>query len=193
VDHPLSDDAADAYAPTPSAAAEIAVPVKDELTDYLFNLSGRSYTALLSRIRELNVYVDGFTRQRVFRNPQEIVSHRNLLLQDTEKRLIFAMRNVINTGKNKLLVLPDLARIMHSTIKDKAHGYFVAVNSLEKLSPLSVMQRGFAIAADSSRNIIRSIQDINSGENVDVFLPDGSLKCTVNSKTGEQFRGKEKN
>lgn len=193
VDHPLSDDAADVFAPTPSAAAEIAVPVKDELTDYLFNLSGRSYTSLLSRIRELTVHVDGFTRQRVFRNPFEIVASRKMLLQDTEKRLIFAMRNVINTGKNKLLVLPDLARIMHTTIKDKAHGYFVAVNSLEKLSPLSVMQRGFAIAADSSRNIIRSIQNIECGEGIDVFLPDGSLKCMVNSKTGEQFRGKEKN
>ncbi|HON76880.1 MAG TPA: exodeoxyribonuclease VII large subunit [Spirochaetota bacterium] len=193
VDHPLSDDSADVCAPTPSAAAEIAIPVKDELIDYLFNLRGRSYTALLSRIRELNFHVDGFTRQRVFRNPLEIVSNRNLLLDDTEKRLIFAMRDIINTGRNNVLVLPDLVRMMHNVIKDKTHGYLVAVNSLEKLSPLSVMKRGFAIAADSGRNIVRSIRDIERGEDINVFLSDGSLECTVNSKTGEQFHGKEKN
>lgn len=193
IDHPLSDDAADMYAPTPSAAAEIAVPVKDELTDYLYNLTGRSYSSLLARIRELNVYVDGFTRQRVFRNPLEIISNRKMLLLDTEKRLIFAVRDIINTRKGSMMVLPDLIKVMRTSIKSKEHGYLVAVNSLEKLSPLSVLKRGFAVASDIRRKIIRSIQDVKIGDDIDVYLTDGSLECTVNSTSGEQFRGKEKN
>lgn len=189
VDHPLSDDAADAAAPTPSAAAEICVPVKTELIDYIEYLSGRSNSALLSKTREASSVIAGVLSRRVFREPGEIVFPRELLLADLEKRLISRMKMIIVEYRSRLKEVPEMPRAMTVYLKDKKHRYSMAINALEQLSPLSIMKRGYAIVKSTDDRIIKQINDVRIDQDINVLISDGTLSCTINSITREGKRG----
>jgi exodeoxyribonuclease VII large subunit len=191
IDHPLSDDAADLAAPTPSAAAEMAIPVKLDLQEYIDHLRARSYVALLAYIREMNTRIEGIMSRRIFINPFEIVYNQELVLNDIEIRIISFMKDSIAGKRNQFLMLPDLKRLMRALIKDMKHRYSIVLRNLESLSPLSVLQRGYSIARDDRGDLIRSIQDVNSGDSMDLLLYDGTLNCTINSKHSEVYLGKK--
>ncbi len=192
IDHPLSDDAADIAAPTPSAAAEIAVPVKDELFDYINNLRGRAHTALLVYLRELSTRLNTIKNLRSFKNPREILYTKELILDDVEKRIVAGLKELVYERKHRLLSLPSLSLIMKNILMEKSHQFTLLLESLEKLSPLSVLARGYAIVSDFEKRIIKSIDSINAGDYINVHLVDGSLGCTVDKVSGEHYLGKEK-
>lgn len=192
IDHPLSDDAADLAAPTPSAAAELAVPVKFELEEYIQHLKARSYTSLLSLLRELKLRIDGVIGLRIFKNPLEIVYNQEMLLDDLKNRIVAALKDSISGNRNRFLQIPDLAMLMGSILKDKIHRYVVAIQNLENLSPLGILKRGYAVASSQSGTFIKSIRQIDKGEPLNLRLSDGTLHCTVNTKEGEIDDGKEK-
>lgn len=192
IDHPLSDDAADLTAPTPSAAAELAVPVKYELEEYIQHLKARSYTSLLSLFRELKLRINGIMRLRIFKNPLEIVYNQELLLGDLNNRIISALKDNITSKRNQLLKIPNLTMVMGSLIKDKVHRYTVAIQNLDNLSPLGILKRGYAVASNQDGSVIKSISEIEEGDTLNLRLSDGSLKCSVNTKDGEIHGGKEK-
>ncbi len=192
IDHPLSDDAADIAAPTPSAAAEIAVPVKDELFDYINNLHGRAHTSLLVYLRELTTRLNTIINLRTFKNPREIIYNKELILGDVEKRIAAGLKELVYERKHSLLSLPSLSLIMKNILMNKSHKFTLLLQSLEKLSPLAVMARGYAIISDFEKRIIKSIDSINAGDYINVHLVDGSLGCTVDNVTGDHYLGKEK-
>jgi exodeoxyribonuclease VII large subunit len=190
VDHPLSDDAADFAAPTPSAAAEICVPVKSDLLDYIEYLTGRSNSALLSRTREASTVIAGVLNRRVFREPREIVFSRELLLAELEKRLISRMMMIIVEYRSRLKEIPEMPRAMAVFLKDKKHRFSLAMNALEQLSPLSIMKRGYAIVKSADDRIVKQIDDVLIDQDINVLVSDGTLSCTVHSKTRGEGRGK---
>ncbi len=191
IDHPLSDDAADVAAPTPSAAAEMAIPVRDELEDYITYLNGRSYNALTSRMRELNLKIESLQKHRYFREPREILYSRELVLSDLEKRLISAMKERIVERRNSLLRIPDMVRLIRNNRKEKEHRFTLAIQNLEALSPLAVLRRGYAIGRDERNRIIKSTEDVEAGEKIRLYLHDGRLNCLIQSKEKGEYLGKK--
>lgn len=182
VDHPLSDDAADVSAPTPSAAAEICVPVKSELLDFIDYLTGRSVSALGAKTREASSKISGIMNRRVFREPKEIVYSREMVLGDLEKRLLSVMKRIIVEKRSILKNIPEISRIMSAFLKHKTYKYNLAVHALEQLSPLSIMKRGYSIVKNADNAVIKNIDDVSIDQLISVFVTDGSLSCTVKSK-----------
>ncbi len=191
IDHPLSDDAADYAAPTPSAAAEIAVPIKKDLHDEIDYYILRAYNSFMSRIRELQTKLKGITSQRSFRSPGEIVYVRELLLSDVEGRILSVMKDIVNERRNRLSMIPDLTRTMFVYLRDKNFRFNRALNALETLSPLGVMKRGYAIAVDRFRAVVKSVALLEEGDAIELLLADGSAGCTVNSIHREAPFGKK--
>ena len=74
----------------------------------------------------------------------------------------------------------------------KNHEYNLLLNSIEQLSPLSVLKRGYSIALDKNNNLIKSIDDVEVNDKFDLQLTDGLLNCTLNSKNKGDFIGKDK-
>lgn len=192
VDHPLCDFAADVAAPTPSAAAEIAIPVKDELSDYIFNLRGRAHTSLLMMLRDASNRLSFSCSRRVFSNPHDIVINRTLQVSENERRIITSLRDVISRKRNLLLSLPTLNLLIKNILKDNIYRYSMLVQSLDQLSPLSILGRGYSITVDKNRNIVKSITSVFENDPIRVFLHDGSLDCTINTKRKGDHLGKEK-
>jgi exodeoxyribonuclease VII large subunit len=191
IDHPLSDDAADSFAPTPSAAAEIVVPLKKELSDEIGYLLSRSYTYLASRVREHLLRVSALMARRTLRTPMEIINTRQMALNDLENRMLIAMKDRIGEAKGRFYCIPDTARSMSSIVNARRSRFLLAMEAVKKLSPEGILRRGYCIAKDDAGAIIKGISEIDQGDTMKLVLHDGSLGCTVNSKIKEVHIGKK--
>lgn len=156
-DFTISDFAADLRAPTPSAAAELAVPDREELLSY-YN-SQRQYLGSL---------IDN-----------KISSQMNFLSECKASALRNSPENMITANKTKLDSLIDRASAcIKNTFTLKSEGMKKTGAKLEALNPVSVLQRGYAIA-ESGGHIINSVKEIKIDDTIKLTLNDGELKAKV--------------
>lgn len=192
VDHPLCDDAADLAAPTPSAAAELVVPEKKELTDEVDYYRLRINNSIQSLLGRHGDRIEAVTRLRIFRDPYEIVNRKEMQLADLSNKMLISLKDAVASHKNALQRVTDLRMLIEKLIMNRKHAFLMAVRALEQLSPLGVMQRGYAIVLDEAERVIRSIANTGVGRTISVVLSDGSLECNVNSIQTGGYDGKEK-
>ncbi len=186
VDHPLCDDAADAYAPTPSAAAEMAVPVKSDFVDEIKYLMGRMDTALSRSLERQQTRLDHAVSKKVFRDPYEIINMREMLLSDSESRMASAMKDIINSKREKLLRIPDITMLEQKIFLGKSHLFQLQLQAIEKLSPLDIMRRGYAVVTGTDKKIIKSVENLRAGDTVEIRLHDGHAAAAITSATKEK-------
>jgi len=192
IDHPLSDDVADYAASTPSAAAEIVIPEKEQLQNSIDILIRRSYHVILMRIKEIKARVEGILERRIFQNPMDIIYNKELLLADIEHRLVLNMKEKIILSRNSLSMILDIKILIRNIIMEKAHRLSIVKSGIESMSPENVMRRGYSLAISESGGIIKSVTDLKRDDILNLFLFEGSANCTVNStKKGEKFGKKE--
>jgi len=162
-DFTIADFVADRRAPTPSAAAELAVPIKDELLVHL----GRVKKTLLSSIgrclKDKKKRVDELSSSRVFVRPEVLLSSYWQCVDSHEQRLKNNIYAVIGNAKQRFLALSG---------------------KLDTLSPVKILARGYAICRKDAA-IIRDSRDVEIGDDVEVILRKGSLICRVFKKRGE--------
>ncbi len=157
-DFTLCDFAADLRAPTPSAAAELAVPDRAEMM--------KNMDALLSRIRSL------------------IKNKMHVAFQDIDR--LKDSLEALHPGRyieNELLSLELLETRINSAAQSRLtleHAYITAMaNSVNALSPISLLQKGYCAASKDGKGVV-SVTALNKGDNVKIRFADGSADCTVN-------------
>jgi exodeoxyribonuclease VII large subunit len=74
---------------------------------------------------------------------------------------------------------------MRGAVSNFSHRYGMALQALEKLSPVSILKRGYSISRDSNGKTLKNIDDVIIGSNISVQLIDGRFGCTVYSKEKE--------
>ncbi len=186
IDHPLCDDAADVAAPTPSAAAELAVPQKKDLSDEIAYLHNRISTALLNSYTRDKTRLRNVVSKKVFRDPYEIVNFRGMLLNEMENRIAFSMKHIISGKKEEFLSLPDITHIEKNLVRKLRHRFEMQVQAIHNLSPLAVMGRGYSIVTDKDNKIIKSVENINEGDTLRIRLSDGRINADVTSVMKEK-------
>lgn len=159
-DFTIADFVADLRAPTPSAAAELVVPVKQEMIKFIFDLRERLYQAAKTYIGRSFQSLDACLERPIFRRPlQELCGGKEQQADLFHQRLVQAMEHLLEQSKTKL------------SIKQ---------SRLEALSPLATLARGYSICSRSDTlSIIRSADEIKKGEPVRVKLYEGNLICLV--------------
>lgn len=163
-DFTIADFVADLRAPTPSAAAELVVPLKAELYRRLGELSLRLEQGITWRL-EANRAKLGYLSQ-------------SWALIRPESRLN-QLRQYIDT----------LSRQVHTLVqgqRQERHARLAELaGRLEVLSPLGILQRGYALCRTESGAVIREYGQVAPGQRVDVVLARGSLLCRVEEQRGE--------
>ncbi|MBN1500371.1 MAG: exodeoxyribonuclease VII large subunit [Spirochaetes bacterium] len=188
IDHPLSDDAADAFAPTPSAAAEIALPVKSEIEEKISLLEKTGFSSLEKQIEEAKYRINNISSRRVFQNPLELVYMRDMELEDMKNKMLINLRSKIAVLKQQYNDIPDISKLFELQFKERKHRFVSAVQSLDQLSPLKVIARGYAAVFDENRNLIKTTDQTGINSRINVYLSDGMLKCNVlNAEKGVTF------
>ena len=165
-DFTLCDFAADLRAPTPSAAAELAVPDRAELLAGLESLRARMRGAVAERLESEKGRLDGLTRSRVLQSPLEAVELRRVRVDQLAGALSAVMRRRADAAK---AVLAQSA------------------GRLNALSPLAVLSRGYAVVCDSRGRAVSGTAGIREKEKISVRMRDGGLACTVDKKTENGF------
>lgn len=156
----ISDYVADRRASTPSNAAEIAVPDKNEMLDTLRSYDIRAAQAMTKKLDRLKERLDGLKTKRVLSDPSVYIDNRRIELDHARDRLISAQERALSV---------------------KRQNYVRLAASLDAMSPLRVLSRGYAIASKSGGEPVRTVKQLGKGELISLRLRDGSADCRVES------------
>lgn len=165
----ISDFVADRRASTPSNAAEIAVPDMGELLRLLSASQQRLTHALREALLRQSRLLDTLASKRVLTDPTAFISDRRQDVDYMTHRLCAAMRT------------------LHSA-QERRFG--AAAASLDALSPLKVLGRGYALAQQEDGTVLRSAEQAEPGDKIHLHLAQGSLLCQV--KEREIINGSKK-
>ncbi len=182
IDHPLSDDAADIAAPTPSAAAEIAVPVISEIKGELDYLVIKISNLVSDMFKNIKIRIINAIGRPVFRDPMNIINYKSLVLSDLESRLISAEKDIISEKKNSYNAIPDIHSLIKNIHSICINKYILVLQSVENLSPIGILKRGYSIIYNLKNEILKSTNNINTNDKIRIKLHNGELYCSVDSK-----------
>ncbi len=161
-DFTICDFVADMRAPTPSAAAELAVPDANELQYALSALKNRMFLNVSSGIADRRSRLEYLTSKGALKSPDEMLSNRS-------QRLDTAFSKILSSYENR--------------IGGKKVEFISAATALSKLDPMSVLMRGFAFVSDKSGKNVCSSQALAKGDKINVRFHDGSAVCEVKEIT----------
>ncbi len=181
IDHPLSDDAADSYAATPSAAAEMAVPVRSELLTYIEASIERMTRSVRKNIDASKNNVESILARKPFSDPANAVYMKEIELSEFLNRMLFSIKDTIQLSRSTLQSVPDLPRLAGSIIERKKSALSLAASSVEQLSPLGVIARGYAIAIDSQKKVVKSVLSLRTGDALLLHFRDGAVTTEVSA------------
>ena len=160
----IADFVADARASTPSNAAEIAVPDQMELMRFLKGAEERMLQSETTRLEALRKHLDTLASKRVMKDQTAYVQDKRMELLHLQQRL------------------GDLSA---AQISRKRERFASLAASLDAMSPLKVLGRGYAVARGENGEILRSAGDVELGDHIQVKLGRGILGCTVDERTEE--------
>ena len=156
-DFTICDFVADVRASTPSAAAELAVPDRQELMSYYFKQKQYISAMLDRKIKTAQLRLENQQRRMSASSPK-------LKAEQLEKQL---------SAKSE-----KLTRFMNIYISDKENKLIAAKGKLDGLNPLNVLNRGYAIA-EKDEKIITSSNQLKNGDDFTVILSDGKINAKV--------------
>lgn len=157
-DFTICDFVADRRAPTPSAAAEIAVPDTEELKRKIMNIIKRESALLSQRIIAGKAMVDRYAKSRTLTDPKAQIDDRRMMLMSASERLSISF---------------------DSQVRDKRGLLAVNAGKLSALDPMAVLARGYGAVYDSEGGIVKGISDVRIGEKVSLRLADGTVGAEI--------------
>lgn len=154
----ISDYVADVRASTPSNAAEVAVPNAADMRELLENLGIRQSQAVRKKMITISSKLEELKKRRVLQTPMAYVDSK---------------RAELDYVKDKFIAAADRSN------SEKRRDFVRLAASLDAMSPLKVLGRGYAIAADIRGELVRSIDDVKPDDKLRLCVNDGIIKCRV--------------
>ena len=156
-DFSISDFVADLRAPTPSAAAELAVPDVYEVKQKINSYQNRLRLSLVKKVEIMKLRYEKCMSSRVFKEPLRNINDNYLKVDTYIKKL----ENIIKTKQ-----------------KEEKTKYVELVAKLDTLSPLKTLTRGYSLV-EKNNNIIKSAKDVNTGDKIDLKFSDGTKQAEI--------------
>ena len=156
-DFTIADFVADLRAPTPSAAAELAVPNIADVALKINSYKNRYQLALKKKVEFMRLRYEKCMNQRVFKEPLQKIQEKYIVIDMKIK----SMQNSVN-----------------AMYKDKKGNAMKLIAKLDALSPLKTLMRGYSIVSLNGKSI-KSAKDLNKDDEVELRLSDGSAKAKI--------------
>ncbi|MBQ2135780.1 MAG: exodeoxyribonuclease VII large subunit [Clostridia bacterium] len=160
-DFTICDFVADLRAPTPSAAAELAVPNSAELKNKIEKLQSNMCSLLRAKYNYCATRFDAVTASPMLKKPLDA--------------LIFDRYEHLDKLSEKIFTLTE------KKINEREKQFSLLSSVLETLSPLKVINRGYAVA-EANGEIVKSIYQVKIGDSLNLRLNDGRLTCQITEK-----------
>lgn len=210
-DFTIADFVADLRAPTPTGAAELAVPHINELVERIDQRKARLSRAIKEKVNLSKNKLNTLQKSYAFRYPKQLYTQKEQQLDKLLDALQREMKHMIERKQHQLVhvsttlgkyhpasqvafqseryirlnrqVLKGMVKIM----KEKQQVFAATISKLEALSPLRIMDRGYSIIYNhDQQTIIKSIKQVGLGETIKVRLKDGLLDCDIKGVEEEQ-------
>ena len=156
-------------APTPSAAAELAVPDQEEIKTQIRSYQKKMGYTVNAMLHRNELRLQCLMQNRELRNPQEIIERHRMCLDEIQERL---------------------SRLSSDRLSHEQKRFAELMAKLDALNPMKVLSRGYAVVQDSQGKIIRSIKETEAGQNLNIQISDGRLDCIVQGKKKGEFHEK---
>lgn len=157
-DFTIADFVADLRAPTPSAAAELAVANIDDVRETLKAYNNRYKVSLKKKIELMKMSYEKCMTRQAFKNPTQKINEQYMLIDMKVKSL-----------QNSILL----------KIKEDKTKFVKEVAKLDALSPLKTLTRGYSIISKQDGRIAKEVRDLSQGEKVSIRLSDGKVDAQV--------------
>lgn len=180
IDFTIADFVADLRAPTPTGAAEIAVPNKLDVINYIEQLKIRNYKTMNNIITSKKQQLDTLNSHYILKNPLDLYSAKSQRLDHLTERLIGNYQKIIIDKKHKLNLIKsnklfiDPITILTS-LKNK---YSLLLNKLSILSPLNTLQRGYTITKIEEK-AITEVKNLKINDEINICFQDGIAQAMI--------------
>lgn len=184
IDYTIADFVSDLRAPTPTAAAELAVPNITDVLNLISQYQIRINESINKKINYCNLYLDSIKNSFVIKNPL-------LIYENKEQKLDIINENINRLFNHKLDILDEKIKnyknnqlfINPSKIFEPFNNKMqIIVDKLSLLNPLNVLKRGYSVTYVNEK-VIKSVKDVSENMTVNIKLKDGNIDATINKIT----------
>ena len=202
IDYTISDFVSDLRAPTPTGAAEMAVPNMTDFYNYLKQIYIRLNKSTNTIIKTKKDYLNSLKESYVLKNPMNIYEIKEQNFDNLLDRLKLNILNILNNNKEKLnnlktsyilnnpkLIYKD-KEIEYLHLKDKLlfntrkvldyniNRYTLLINKIDIINPLATLKRGYSINRINNA-VISDKKDIKKGDHLEIEFRDGKINTQV--------------
>ena len=180
IDFTICDFVSDLRAPTPTGAAEMAVPNMSDVINYLNQIKIRANTAISSVLRKRRDLLVSLMESPIIKNPINIYEIKEQKFDNLYERLLMSYSKTLE--KNRYLLDTDVKELKISISKyleTNKHSYVNLLSKLEVLNPLLTLKRGYSIIKKDGK-AISSKSNLNKNDKVNIELQDGSVEAIIN-------------
>ena len=180
IDFTISDFVADLRAPTPTGAAEMAVPQLNDVISYLKSIDIRLYQTIKNQIKRNRTKLDNFQNRNLFKNPTAIYQTKEMIFDNLFERLKYSLMNLTHIKEKELLRLKNsyVLQKPYQLLDKKSTKYLQLISKLEPLSPLKTLKRGYTITRADNK-VINSCKNTKKGDVLEIQFCDGEIKTKV--------------
>lgn len=157
-DFTIADFVADLRAPTPSAAAELAVPEIDEIYEKICEYQRRYKLDLKKKIQLIKLRYEKCIKSKSFSEPLQKINERYIKIDKVNQKLYLSISQKLSKNKNEAVRL---------------------ISKLDTLSPLKTLTRGYCIATSNNGKIINSVKNIEENQIINLKFKDGNKKAKI--------------
>ena len=207
-DFTIIDFVADLRAPTPSAAAELVIRSRQEVEDYAAALRERLSRAVRYRLLMGRQALTELAQHGAFARMMELIRQRQQKLDDLTHRMELAQRHLLEQTRRRWEMISaavrhyDLRRVLSGVHKELESGTSALVaimrnvllqqrvrserlhTALESLSPLAILERGYALVFDSKGKLLKDVRGLKLGDEISARLAHGEIRAAVTKKQG---------
>ncbi|MBQ2946776.1 MAG: exodeoxyribonuclease VII large subunit [Bacilli bacterium] len=180
IDFTIADYVADMRAPTPTGAAEMAVPNISDLINNINNLKIRLNEGINKKINYQKLYLDSIKNSYAIKNPLIMYENKkqklDILIDNLNKTLLKKYDN----AKHKFDLLKNnyILNNPNFLYKDKLIKLDNLIEKLELINPLGVLKRGYSLTYIDNK-VLKNIKDVKTNDNLVIKLHDGEINTTV--------------
>lgn len=194
VDFTIADFVADMRAPTPTGAAEMAVPNLPDVEALLKQITLRLNKALLTQVASKQEKLEQLQKSFIFQNPMTIYEVKEETFDRLYDRLELAMQHIVSKKKDQFLYIMKHRCFTNPEIvfANQERSLETMLSKLEALNPLLTIKRGYSIVRNQN-GLVSKVSDAKVDDLLSITVTDGTIEAKVVKEEKKDGRKKEKN
>lgn len=183
IDFTIADYVADLRAPTPTGAAEMAVPNYIDIINLIDQYKIRVNESINNIIHKNKIRLDNITNSYVLKNPLTLYEVKEQKLDNLIDSLNKNVKNILEKSKTKYLniISSNILRNPKDLFIKNEHKLELLINKIELLNPLKILDKGYSVVKKEDK-IIKNIKDIKVNDNINITLAKGIIEAKVTKK-----------